>query len=83
MLICQDFFSTSKYSLALPYVSIPSEGPKLLHTWVTMMKGSCEVKPRVVIMRTCLSQMFDPRRPMITEGFQIVDGVDDVSVSSY
>ena len=76
----QDFFSTSKYSLALPYVSIPAEGPRILNTWFSTIKNSCDMKPRIVILRTCLRQMFDPRKPLITEGFQIVDSVDDLTV---
>jgi hypothetical protein len=82
MFISQDFFSTSKYSLALPYISIPAKGPKILYTWVSMINDDCKMKPRIVIMRSCLRRMLDSGRPIITEGFQIVDSIDDVSVSS-
>lgn len=79
--ILKEHFSSSSYSVALPYVSVSSENGGILNTLVSTIKDSCNLKTRpgkTVIVGSCLKGAFDAKSPYLTEGIELVDNAESV-----
>lgn len=79
--ILKDYFSSSSYSIALPYVSISSENGGILNTLVSTIEDSCNLKTRpgkTAILGSCLKGMVDAKRPYLAEGLELLDNAESV-----
>eukprot|EP00250_Pteridium_aquilinum_P030971 c4261_g1_i1 orf=69-1046(+) len=79
--ILKEYFSSSSYSMALPYISISTESGGILNTLLSTIKESCNLKSRpgkMLIVGSCLKGTFDPKWPILTEGIELVDNAENV-----
>ncbi|KAI5061951.1 hypothetical protein GOP47_0022490, partial [Adiantum capillus-veneris] len=79
--ILKEHFMSSRYSLAFPYVSVTTGGGGILNILVSSIKDSCNLKSRpgkTLIVGSCVKGTFDPNSPILTEGIELVDTVEDV-----